>query len=60
MVVPDKLAGHHLHAIVVGDINTGLRRGEILALRLSDIDLDAATLSMKRSLEETKIDLRIK
>ena len=30
---------------------TGLRRGEVLGLKWSDIDLDAGTLSVKRSLD---------
>jgi integrase len=30
---------------------TGLRRGEVLGLRWSDIDLDAGTLSVRRSLD---------
>jgi len=59
-VVIEKLAGHHLHDIVVVDIAAGLRRGELLALRLSDVDLDAATISVERSLEETKAGLRFK
>lgn len=32
-------------------VNTGLRRGEILALRWSDIDLDNKNLSVKRTLQ---------
>lgn len=39
---------------------TGMRRGELLALQWSDIDLDTATLRVERSLEETKAGLRIK
>src|SRR5262249_42025569 len=37
---------------------TGLRPGELLALRLSDIDLEGATLRVERSLEQTKNGLR--
>ena len=51
---------HPLHDIVVVDLATGLRRGELLALRLSDADLDEATLRVERSLEETKDGLRFK
>jgi integrase len=60
--VIEKLAvtGHSLHDIVVVDLATGLRRGELLALRLSDVDLDATTMSIERSLEETKDGLRFK
>jgi integrase len=59
-IVIDKLIGHHLHDLVVVDLNTGLRRGELLALRLSDLDLEAATVRVERSLEETKAGLRFK
>jgi len=48
-VVIEKLAGHHLYDIVVVDLNTGLRRDELLALRLSDVDLDKAELQVSRS-----------
>jgi len=33
---------------------TGMRRGEILALRWGDVDLDGAKLRVERSLEQTK------
>jgi integrase len=39
---------------------TGLRRGEILAVRWSDIDWDRRQLSVVRSLEQTKDGLRFK
>jgi integrase len=58
--VIDKLAGHRLYEIVVVDLATGLRRGELLALMLSDVDLESATLRVERSLEETKEGLRFK
>ena len=35
-MVIDKLAGHRLYEIVVVDLATGLRRGELLALRLEN------------------------
>jgi len=59
-VVIDRLKGHPLYDIVVVDLTTGIRRGELLALRLSDIDLDAATVRIEHSLEETKNGLRFK
>jgi integrase len=55
-----KLEGHPLYAIVALDLATGLRRGELLALRLADADLETATLLVDRSLEETKTGLRFK
>jgi integrase len=59
-IVIEKLTGHHLYDVVVVDLATGLRRGELLALRLSDVDLEAATVHIERSLEETKTGLRFK
>lgn len=37
-----------------------MRRGELLAVRWEDLDLDGATVKIKRSLEETKAGLRFK
>jgi integrase len=37
-----------------------MRRGEILGLRWQDVDLDASTLRVRTSLEETKQGLRLK
>jgi integrase len=39
---------------------TGVRRGELLALRWSDIDLKAATLTVNQSLERIKGEFRFK
>ena len=55
-----KLADHQLHPAVVTALYTGLRRGEQLALRWSDVDLDAKTLSVERALEETLEGIAIK
>ena len=41
-------------------VTTGLRRGEILALRWRDVDFDRGTLAVTQSLEETKDGLRFK
>jgi integrase len=43
-----------LQAIIAVAIGTGLRRGELLALRWSDVDLDARRLNVRRSLETHK------
>jgi integrase len=59
-LVTDKLVGHPLYEIAVVALATGMRRGELLALQLSDIDLDRATVRIERSLEETKVGLRFK
>ncbi len=55
-----KLEGHSIHPVVAVAIGTGARRGEIAALRWSDIDLDAATVRIERALEETKGLLSVK
>lgn len=39
---------------------TGLRRGEVLAVRWADIDLEAKTLAVRRSLEQTAEGLSFK
>jgi integrase len=41
-------------------LTTGLRRGEILALRWRDLDLDSSVLAVRQSLEETKKELTFK
>ncbi len=40
--------------------STGARRGELLALAWTDIDLDNAVLTIRKSLEQTKQGLRVK
>lgn len=53
-LVLDRMRGHPLEPIVTLALTAGLRRGEILALQLGDLDLEAATLRVARSLEKTK------
>ena len=43
-----------MYMAIVLAIYTGLRRGEILALRWQDVDLDACTVTVCRALEYTK------
>ena len=52
-VVLAKLEGHALHPIVALALATGMRRGELLALRWEDVDLDGGTVRVERALEET-------
>jgi integrase len=52
--------GTYLHTPVFIALATGLRRGEILALRWQDIDLDRQTLTVNQSLEQTRDGLRFK
>jgi integrase len=41
-------------------VTTGMRRGEILGLRWSDLDLDAGTLAVRQTLEQTRAGLAFK
>jgi integrase len=41
-------------------VSTGMRRGEILALRWDEIDLDAGTLAVRQTLEQTRAGLAFK
>jgi integrase len=54
------LRGHKLYLPVLLAATTGARRGEILALRWSDVSLDAGTLRVARSLEQTSAGLNFK
>ena len=55
-----KLEGHSVYPIAVLAIGTGARRGELAALRWSDIDLDAATVRIERALEKITGSIRVK
>jgi integrase len=48
------LRGRPLYTVAAVLLGTGLRRGELLALRWADVDLDSATLRVEQALEETK------
>jgi integrase len=52
--VLDTLRGKSLYPIVVTALGTGMRRGELLALRWKDVDLDAKVVRVEQSLEQTK------
>jgi len=56
----DGIKGHRLHAPAVVALGTGLRRGEILALRWRDVDFNAGYLRVERSLGEAGGDLYFK
>lgn len=45
--------GTDLHTILALAIHTGMRVGEISALRWSDVDLDARSITITRSMEQT-------
>lgn len=52
--------GSPMYMPILLAVATGMRRGEILALRWQDVDLDAGTISVCRSLEQTKAGLSFK
>ena len=52
--VLEALKERSLYPIVAVALGTGMRRGELLALRWKDVDLDAAQLRVEQSLEQTK------
>lgn len=54
------LERRRLYPIAALALATGMRRGELLALRWSDLNLDDATVRIERSLEETKAGLKFK
>lgn len=54
------LNGRSLRTIVSFLLGTGCRRGEALALRWRDVDLDAGRVRIERSIEQTKGALRFK
>ena len=55
-----KLKDHAIYSKVVIALFTGMRRGEILALRRQDNDLDRRIITVHAALEETKGGLRFK
>jgi integrase len=55
-----RLRGRAIYPLVAVALATGMRRGELLALRWKDIDLDSAKLRVEQSLEQTKASLRFK
>src|SRR5262249_52379791 len=50
---PEALRAKAPYSIVALALATGLRRGELLALRWSDVDLDGGALRVEQALEET-------
>jgi integrase len=56
----DKSRGRPIYQIATLALATGMRRGELLALRWQDLDLDAGRITVARSLEQTATGLRFK
>ncbi|MEU0472832.1 tyrosine-type recombinase/integrase [Streptomyces olivaceus] len=45
--------GHRLHALFELALHTGLRKGELLGIHWEDLDLDAGTAAIRRTLQRT-------
>ena len=58
--VLDALKGSRLHPVAALAFATGMRRGELLALRWQNVDLGSSTIKVEQSLEQTKAGLRFK
>ena len=56
----DRLRGRTIFPIAFTALATGMRRGELLALRWRDLDLDLGMVRVERSLEQTKKGLSFK
>jgi integrase len=59
-VVLKALRGHVLYPVVVIALATGTRRGELVALRWGDCDLESGKLTIERSYEQTNLGLALK
>lgn len=58
--VLDALRGRSLYPVAVLGLATGMRRGEIVALRWRDVDFDGGKIRVERSLEQTAAGLVFK
>jgi integrase len=56
-VVLQGLKGRPLYPVAVLGLATGMRRGELVALRWKDVDLDGGKVRIERSVEQTRGDL---
>lgn len=56
----DRARNTRLYPFIVLAASTGCRRGELLALQWTDLDMGNGLLSISKSLEQTKAGLRVK
>ena len=56
----DYAKGTRLYIPVLIAVTSGMRRGEVLGLQWEDVDFEAATLAVRRSLEQVKDGLHFK
>ena len=50
MTLVAEASGERNGALYIAALHTGLRKGELLGLKWTDLDLDGGTLSVRRSL----------
>jgi integrase len=58
--LPTLLHGHALEAPALISLHTGMRRGELLALRWENVDFEEEKILVRESLEQTRNGLRFK
>lgn len=56
----ERAGSTRLYALIMLDLATGARRGELLALQWPDIDFSSGIMNVSKSLEQTKKGLRVK
>lgn len=56
----ESFSEHWLSDYITVDVGCGARRGELLALTWPSVNLEAGTITISRSLEQTKAGLRVK
>src|SRR5262249_31846233 len=59
-LIVERLRAHAIYPQVILALFTGMRRGEILALRWRSVDLDGKTLVVREAIEETREGRRVK
>ena len=52
--IMDKMRDHRLYVLAMTSLFTGLRIGEVLALRWGRVDIDGKVIQVREALEETK------
>lgn len=55
----DAAGGPPLEALIAVAVSTGMRKGELLALRWSDVDLERRVVSVRGTLQRVEHELRI-
>src|SRR5262249_46800551 len=59
-IVLKALDGHSLYTVATLALASGMRRGELLALRWGAVDLDNAKIEITHSLEQTRVGMKFK